>query len=119
MATLQELQIKLDNKTFDPSKLTKEQEAAVDLAFEGGQLTGYKNVGEVRRERDIGAKLVAKEKTERAQPFTTATQGIFGTDRGVERRDLELVGDVGGSLAVLMKDSPKVLAALRADPKIP
>ena len=53
MATLQELQQKLDNKTFDPSKLTKEQEAAVDIAFKQGQLTGYKNVGEIRKERNL------------------------------------------------------------------
>ena len=62
MATLQELQKRLDEKTFDPSKLDDNQRAAVDLALESGQLKGYKNVAEVEKERNIGAKLIAKEK---------------------------------------------------------
>lgn len=119
MATLQELQQKLNDKTFDPSKLNKEQEAAVNMAFEGGQLTGYKNVNEIRKEREIGAKLVASEKEKRAQPFTTATEGMVPfSDKGIERRDLELIGDVGGGFAVYLKDAPKILTALRADPKM-
>ena len=61
MATLQELQTALDKKTFDPSKLSKEQEAAVDYALESGQLKGYKNVAEIRRERKIGAQVIAKQ----------------------------------------------------------
>ena len=57
MATIQELQKRLDEKTFDPSKLNDDQRAAVDLAFQSGQLKGYNSVAEVEKERDIGAKL--------------------------------------------------------------
>ena len=56
MATLQELQKRLDEKTFDPSALNNDQRAAVDLALESGQLKGYTNVAEVEKERNLGAK---------------------------------------------------------------
>ena len=52
MATLKELQTRLDNKTFDPSTLNNEQRIAVDIAFESGQLKGYNSVSEIERERD-------------------------------------------------------------------
>lgn len=117
MATLQELQKRLDEKTFDPSKLDDNQRAAVDLALESGQLKGYKNVAEVEKERNIGAKLIAKEKEAKADPFKTATKGIFPfTGEGVERSDLELVGDVAGSGAVYIKDMPKIVSAFARDP---
>ena len=73
MATIQELQKRLDNKTFDPSKLNDDQRAAVDLAFEQGQLKGYSSVAEVEKERNLGALLIAKEKEKKADPFKTAT----------------------------------------------
>ena len=86
MATLQELQKRLDEKTFDPSALNNDQRAAVDLALESGQLKGYTNVAEVEKERDLGAKLIAREKTKKADPFKTATEGIFPfTGEGIER----------------------------------
>ena len=77
MATIAELQSRLDNKTFDPSKLNDDQRAAVDLAFQSGELKGYNSVAEVEKERAIGATLIAKEKEAKADPFKTATKGIF------------------------------------------
>jgi hypothetical protein len=62
MATIQELQTRLDEKTFDPSALNDEQRAAVNIAFEQGALKGYKNVEEVERERAIGSKIIASQK---------------------------------------------------------
>ena len=118
MATIQELQKRLDEKTFDPSKLNDDQRAAVDLAFQSGQLKGYNSVAEVGKERDIGAKLVAKEKEKRADPFKTATEGIFPfTGEGIERRDLELVGDVTGMGAVYLRDMPKIVSEFTKNPQ--
>jgi hypothetical protein len=117
MATLQELQKRLDEKTFDPSALNNDQRAAVDLALESGQLKGYTNVAEVEKERNLGAKLIAREKTKKADPFKTATEGIFPfTGEGVERSDLELIGDVAGSGAVYLNDMPKIVSAFTRDP---
>jgi len=117
MATIQELQKRLDDKTFDPSALNDDQRAAVDLALQSGQLKGYSSVAEVEKERSIGAKLVAVEKEKKADPFKTATKGIFPfTGEGVERSDLELAGDVVGSGAVYIKDMPKIVSAFARDP---
>src|SRR6056300_434770 len=117
MATIQELQNRLDNKTFDPSNLDDKQRAAVDLALESGQLKGYASVSEIERERSLGSKLLAKEKELKADPFKTATKGIFPfTGEGVERSDLELIGDVAGSGAVYLNDMPKIVSAFTRDP---
>ena len=118
MATIQELQKRLDEKTFDPSKLNDDQRAAVDLAFQQGQLKGYSSVAEVEKERKIGSLLVAKEKEKRADPFKTATEGIFPfTGEGIERRDLELVGDVTGMGAVYLRDMPKIVSEFTKNPQ--
>ena len=117
MATLQELQKRLDEKTFDASKLNQDQRAAVDLALESGQLKGYASVSEIERERSLGSKLLAKEKELKADPFKTATKGIFPfTGEGVERSDMELIGDVAGMGAVYVNDMPKIVSEFTRNP---
>ena len=59
MATIAELQQRLDNKVFDPAKLTPEQRDAVDVAFQSGQLKGYGSVSEIEKERAIAARVIA------------------------------------------------------------
>src|SRR5210317_979058 len=118
MATYEELQKRLDNKTFDSSKLNAEQRSAVDLALQSGKLKGYTSVDEIERERTIGSKLVAREKEKRAQPFTEATRGISPfSDEGITRSDLELTGDVAGGGLVYVKDMPKIVSAFQKDPQ--
>ena len=51
MATIEELQSRLDNKTFDPSALNNEQRIAVDNAFKTGQLKGYNSVSEIEKRK--------------------------------------------------------------------
>src|SRR6056300_1128920 len=118
MATYEELQKRLDNKTFDTSKLNPEQRSAVDLALQSGKLKGYASVDEIERERTIGSKIVAREKEKRAQPFTEATRGISPfSDEGITRSDLELTGDVAGGGLVYVKDMPKIVSAFQKDPQ--
>ena len=117
MASVKELQQRLDNKTFNPAELNPQQREAVDMAFQQGILKGYANVSEIERERKIGSKLVAREKEKRAQPFTTATEGTVPfMERGVERSDLELIGDITGAGFVYMKDMPKIVNEFRQNP---
>ena len=118
MATLKELQTRLDEKTFDPSTLNKEQRAAVDIAFESGQLKGYNSVSEIEKERAIGAKMIATEKAKRDRPFTVATRGTLPfTSEGIERSDLELTGDVAGAAYIYSKDMPRIVSAFTRDPQ--
>ena len=117
MATIEELQTRLDNKTFDPSALNNEQRIAVDNAFKTGQLKGYNSVSEIERERDIGAKIIATEKAKKDRPFTVATRGMVPlTSEGIERSDLELTGDVAGATYIYSKDMPKIVSSIIRDP---
>jgi hypothetical protein len=119
MATLQELQKRLDEKTFNPAELNQDQRAAVDLAFESGQLKGYNSVSEIEKERSIASKVIAAEKEKRDQPFTVATRGLLPlTDEGIERSDLELVGDVGATVYQYTKDMPKIVNAFSKDTQV-
>ena len=118
MATLKELQTRLDEKTFDPSTLNKEQRAAVDIAFESGQLKGYNSVSEIEKERAIGAKIIATEKAKKDRPFTVATRDKLPfTNEGIERSDLELTGDVAGAAYIYSKDMPRIVSAFTRDPQ--
>ena len=118
MATLQELQKRLDEKTFDPKALNDDQRAAMDIAFESGQLKGYNSVKEIEKERAIGAQMIASEKAKRDRPFTVATQGMLPlTSQGIERSDLELAGDVSGAAYIYAKDMPKIVQAFTRDPQ--
>lgn len=117
MASVQELQKRIDNKTFDPSTLSQEQRLAVDSAFEQGILSGYRSVADIEAERGAAAVRIARQKSQRAEPFTTATAGMIPfTDKGVERSDLELVGDAGGGLFAYMQDRNKLVDAFLKDP---
>lgn len=117
MATIEELQTRLDNKTFDPSALNNEQKIAVDNAFKTGQLKGYNSVSEIEREREIGAKIIATEKAKKDRPFTVATRGMVPlTNEGIERKDLELTGDVAGAAYIYSKDMPKIVNSIIRDP---
>ena len=50
--SLKQLQNMLDNKAFDPLKLSNEQVDQMDQLFGSGQLKGYKNTRELMEERD-------------------------------------------------------------------
>lgn len=110
MATLAEIQSAIDGKAFDPRSLSNEQRSAVDDAFKQGILKGYTGIGELEAERDVASEAIAKRKTEQAQPFTTATKGISPfSDEGITRADMEMVGDVGGSLFAYLQDKDKIM----------
>ena len=85
MATIEELQKAIDDKSFAPENLTGEQRAAVDSLIQEGILTGP-TTGEIMDQRDVARTEVAQQKTEALQPFTAAT--------GIERGDVEMVGEV-------------------------
>lgn len=110
MASLTELQSAIDGKALDPRSLSPDQRNAVDDAFRQGILKGYSSIGELEAERGMAAEAIAKRKTEQAQPFTVATKGISPfSDEGITRADMEMVGDVGGSLFAYLQDKDKIM----------
>ena len=95
MATLQEIQERIDNNTLEPENLTVQQREAIDTMIDSGQLRGPK-MGNLMDMRDQAREDIALQKTEKLQPFTTAT--------GIDRGDVEMVGEAAGALIPFIQD---------------
>ena len=89
MATLEQLQKQLDDKTLVPSELTRKQRDIIDTLIERGDLKGP-TTGMIQAERDKIASDIAGERTFIADPLKAGT--------GVGQPTYELVGDVAGSI---------------------
>lgn len=100
MATLEELQSAIDNKTLDTRNLNREQRYAVDELFKAGQLTGYESIDQLDTEIETVADKLAEQKTKQLQPFEAAT--------GIGRAGTELVGEVAGGLIPWIKNNKAV-----------
>lgn len=95
MATLQEIQERIDNNTLEPENLTVQQREAIDTMIDAGELRGPK-MGNLIDTRNQAREDIALQKTEKLQPFTTAT--------GVDRGDVEMVGEFAGGVIPFIKD---------------
>ena len=89
MATLEQLQKQLDDRTLVPSELTRKQRDIIDTLIERGDLKGP-TTGMIQAERDIVASDIADERTFLKDPLKAGT--------GVGQPTYELVGDVAGSI---------------------
>jgi len=88
MATLQEIQERLDNKTLDPFALDQQQRDAIDSAIDAGQLKGPKT-NELMLLREAVAGEIAQGKRFSENPIQEA----------LEERDSFLKGRPGAVLA--------------------
>jgi len=107
MATVQELQNAIDLKKLDVTQLNDQQKGALDVLFQKGDLKGYNNVREIEVEQEAAREIIASKEQQRLEPFQTAT--------GIERRDLELVGDVTGTLIPYVKNKDMLVKSLIAN----
>jgi len=107
MATVQELQNAIDLKKLDVTQLNDQQKGAIDVLFQKGDLKGYNNVKEIEVEQEAAREIIASKEQQRLEPFQTAT--------GIERRDLELVGDVTGTLIPYVKNKDMLVKSLIAN----
>jgi len=107
MATVQELQNAIDLKKLDVTQLNDQQKGAIDVLFQKGDLKGYNNVREIEVEQEAAREIIASKEQQRLEPFQTAT--------GIERRDLELVGDVTGTLIPYVKNKDMLVKSLIAN----
>ena len=110
MATIQGLQKAIDEKSFDPNVLSREQLLAVDELFKSGDLTGYNSIDDLIKERKSAAISIAKEKEKKLAPFQAATK-----EAGFEitRADLEAVGDIAGGVFPYIQDKDKLINVLK------
>lgn len=107
MATIKEIQSALDNKSLDIRNLNDDQKFAVDALLKSGELKGYGGINEIAAEQNAAMEILAAQKQQKLEPFETAT--------GIERKDLELVGDVTGTIVPYIKNRDMLVKSLIAN----
>lgn len=98
MATLRELQKQLDDKSLDPSKLSRKQRLILDELIKRGDLKGP-SMREVQAERGKAAQSIAREKSFYADPIAAALDAEDNPYFIKGRSTAELAGDVSASIA--------------------
>ena len=108
--TLQELQKKLDDKSLNPSELSREQRAIIDELINRGELKGP-SMRNLTLQRDKAAKDVARADQFYADPIGSALEAEDSMFKG--RPTAELAGDLTGSIAPYVVMRKKIFGAAK------
>ena len=114
MATLKEIQDAINNKTFDPSKLSRKQRNIIDEAIDRGLITGP-NTSVIEGQRQSAAMDVATIDAATLDPFGVRLQQQDSNIKG--RNTAILAGDLIGSIYPYVSDRKKIFSAAKS--KIP
>ncbi len=95
MASLKEIQDQINNKTFDPNKLSPRQRKAVDEAIRRGLITGP-SMSELQSQRAGAARDVATMEAASKDPIGVRLQQEGSSLDG--RSEAVLAGDLIGSI---------------------
>ena len=114
MATLKDIQDAIDNKTFDPSKLTPKQRRLVDEAIKRGALKGP-TTGEITQQRRGAARDVATMEAASLDPIGVKLQQEGSALDG--RSEAVLAGDLIGSITPYVTQRKKIFSEAKS--KIP
>jgi hypothetical protein len=114
MATLAEIQKQLDDKTFDPGKLTPQQRRAIDSAIQQGFLKGP-TTSQLIAQRKGAARDVATMDAASLDPIGVKLQKDDSAIKG--RNSAILAGDLIGSIYPYVADRKKIFSAAKS--KIP
>ena len=114
MATLAEIQKQLDDKTFDPGKLTPQQRRAIDSAIQQGFLKGP-TTSQLIAQRKGAARDVATMDAASLDPIGVKLQQDDSAIKG--RNSAILAGDLIGSIYPYVADRKKIFSAAKS--KIP
>jgi len=110
MATLKELQKKLDDKSLDPSKLSREQRQIIDELIRRGELKGP-TMSTLSGQRDEAAQKIARADQFYADPIGSALAAEDSMFKG--RPTAELAGDLTGSIAPYVVMRKKIFGATK------
>tara|TARA_R100001480_G_scaffold111926_1_gene112942 strand:- start:1711 stop:4755 length:3045 start_codon:yes stop_codon:yes gene_type:complete len=108
--TLQELQKKLDDKSLNPSELSRDQRAIIDELIERGELKGPKT-RELSLQRNKAAEDIARADEFYADPIGQALEAEDSFFKG--RPTAELAGDLSGSIAPYVVMRKKIFGATK------
>ena len=111
MATIDEIQKRLDNNTLDPSSLTEEQRIIIDELINRGRLKGP-TMSELSEKRDVARTEVAREKQFTAEPIASALAAEDSFFKG--RPTAVLAGDLTGSLVPFYSMRKQIYGAAKS-----
>ena len=111
MATLKELQKKLDDKSLDPNKLDRKSRDAIDELIKRGDLKGP-SMDELSLERNKAAGDIARRDQFYADPIGAALEAEDSMFKG--RPTAELAGDLSGSIAPYVVMRKKIFGAAKS-----
>lgn len=114
MATLKDIQDAIDNKTFDPSKLSPKQRRLVDEAIKRGAIKGP-TTGEITQQRRGAARDVATMEAASKDPIGVRLQQEGSALDG--RSEAVLAGDLIGSITPYVTRRKKIFSEAKS--KIP
>tara|TARA_R100001129_G_scaffold183736_1_gene166867 strand:- start:2362 stop:5541 length:3180 start_codon:yes stop_codon:yes gene_type:complete len=114
MATLKDIQDAIDNKTFDPSKLTLGQKRVVNEAIRRGLIKGP-TTSQLELQRGSAAKDVAIMSAAEKDPIGTQLQLEDSAIKG--RNSAILGGDITGSITPYVLMRKKIFSAAKS--KVP
>ena len=110
MATLEELQKKLDDKSLNPNELNRNQRAIIDELINRGELKGP-TMGQLQGQRDVAAGKIARREEFYADPIGKALEAEDSMFKG--RPTAELAGDLTGSIAPYVVMRKKIFGAAK------
>ena len=111
MATLSQIQDAIDNKTFDPNKLTNRERRAVDEAIRQGLLKGP-DTSTIMQERAGAARDVATLQAAEKDPIGVRNQLEDATFKG--RNTAILAGDLTGSITPYVLNRKQIFSAAKS-----
>ena len=114
MATsLKALQKSLDERSLDPSRLSKEQRRIIDTLIERGELKGP-TMGELQSQRNFAAKDIARKEEYLKDPIAAALAAEDNPYFIKGRPTAELAGDLSGSIAPYLLMRKKIYGAAKS-----
>ena len=113
MATLEELQKRLDDKSLNPQDLSIKQRRLIDELIDRGDLKGPK-MQELNRMRGAAAAGIAREKEFYADPIGKALEAEDNPYFIKGRSTAELAGDVSASIAPYAVMRKKIFGAAKS-----
>jgi len=111
MATLAEIQKRLDDKTLDPSKLSREDRRAIDELIRRGKLKGPRMSDLEMQRRDVGTDISTIEEASK-NPIGVKLQQEGSMLDG--RSEAILAGDLIGSITPYVTDRKKIFSAAKS-----
>jgi hypothetical protein len=111
MATLEQLQKQLDDRSLDPSKLNNKQKTIIDELINRGDLKGP-SISEIENQRNTASEKIAREEEYYKDPIAAALKAEDSFFKG--RPTAELAGDLTGSIAPYVTMRKKIFGAAKS-----